>query len=218
MWEEKGIYTTRDYSDLYELKDLDMIIELTGHDEVAKEIAQAKPDRVRLVDHVAARLFWDIFQIEEQRLAESRQASEALRESEERFQQVAENAEEWIWEIDANGLYTYTNSIVEKILGYKPAELIGKKHFYDIFYPDDKEELKQAAFEVFAKKGFFREFINRNVHKNGGTVWLSTSGVPVVNRKGKLIGYRGADTDITERRRADEALVEAKEDWENTFD
>ncbi|MBW1743237.1 MAG: PAS domain-containing protein, partial [Deltaproteobacteria bacterium] len=136
--QEKGIYTTLDHHDLFALKDLDMIIELTGHDEVAQEIARTKADHVRLVDHVAARLFWDIFQIEEQRLSESRQASEALRESEERFQQVADNAEEWIWEIDPNGLYTYTNSIVEKILGYKPAELIGKKHFYDIFYPDDK--------------------------------------------------------------------------------
>ncbi|MDY6950569.1 MAG: hypothetical protein SWE60_03585, partial [Thermodesulfobacteriota bacterium] len=58
--QEKGIYTTSDYRDLFGLKDLGMIIELTGRDEVARKIAQTKPDHVRFIDHVAARLFWDI--------------------------------------------------------------------------------------------------------------------------------------------------------------
>ena len=63
--QEKGIFTTKDYRDLYGLKELNMIIELTGHDEVANKISRTKPDHVRLMDHVAARLFWDVFQIED---------------------------------------------------------------------------------------------------------------------------------------------------------
>ena len=148
-----------------------------------------------------------------QRVAELRAADAermwvegALRESEERFQQVAENAQEWIWEVDTHGLYTYASPIVEKILGYKPEEVVGKKHFYDLFHPEDREELKRAAFEAFAQKQPFREFVNRNVRQDGGTVWLSTSGVPVFDEEGNLLGYRGADTDITERRQAERAL------------
>jgi len=49
------------------------------------------------------------------------------------------------------------------------------------------------------------------VHKSGRTVWLSTSGVPLVDDKGNLLGYRGADTDITERKRAEEALAAERE-------
>ncbi|MCK4316068.1 MAG: PAS domain S-box protein, partial [Anaerolineae bacterium] len=78
-------------------------------------------------------------------MTERKQAEEALRENEERFQQVAENAQEWIWEVDVHGLYTYASPIVEKILGYKPEEVVGKKHFYDLFHPEDREELKKAA-------------------------------------------------------------------------
>ncbi|MBW1859001.1 MAG: hypothetical protein JRI70_02745 [Deltaproteobacteria bacterium] len=60
--QEKGVFTTQDYRDLYKLKDLNIIIELTGRPEVASEIFRTKPEHVRLMDHVAARLFWDIFQ------------------------------------------------------------------------------------------------------------------------------------------------------------
>lgn len=135
---------------------------------------------------------------------------EALRESKERFQQIIENAQEWIWEVDANGLYTYASPIVEGMLGYKPEELVGKKHFYDLFEPEDQEELKKETFETFTQKQPFREFTTRNIHKNGKIVWLSTSGVPMLDEKGNLLGYRGADIDITERKQMQEKLIEAE--------
>ncbi|MGD9076562.1 MAG: hypothetical protein PVJ69_15195, partial [Desulfobacteraceae bacterium] len=78
---EKGIFATEDYKALYKLKDLDMLIELTGREEVANEIAQNKPKHVRMMDHMAAYLFWDIFQIEEQRIAERTRAEAALQEA-----------------------------------------------------------------------------------------------------------------------------------------
>ncbi|MCK4395320.1 PAS domain S-box protein [candidate division WOR-3 bacterium] len=143
---------------------------------------------------------------------ELKRAEGALRENEERFRIITENALAWIWEVDANGKYTYASPLVEKILGYKPEEVL-KKHFYDLFHPEEREELKKAAFDVFLKKQSFREFINKNVHKNGKIVWLSTSGSPILNSKGNLIGYRGADIDITERKRAEEALRESEEQY-----
>jgi len=138
-------------------------------------------------------------------ITQRKRAEEALRESERRFSDVAENALEWIWEVDANGKYTYASPAVKKILGYKPEEVV-TKHFYDLFHPDEREELKESAFKVFTKKQPFREFMNRNVHKNGEIVWLSTSGVPIVDDEGKLIGYRGADMDITERKQAEKEI------------
>jgi len=139
-------------------------------------------------------------------IAERERVAEALRESEERFEQVVENAQEWIWEVDADGLYTYASPVVKKILGYEPKELVGKKHFYDLFYPEEREELRKTAFAAFARKRPFREFLNRNVHKDGSIVWLSTSGVPILGEEGELLGYRGADADITKRKRAEEEL------------
>ncbi len=136
-------------------------------------------------------------------ITKRKRTEEALRETEERFRAVADNALAWIWDVDADGLYTYASPIVEKILGYKPEEIVGVKHFYELFHPEDRKKPRKMAFAVFAKKKPFREFINRNIHKNGKTVWLSTSGMPILDEKGKLLGYRGADTDITERKRAE---------------
>jgi len=141
-------------------------------------------------------------------ITEHKRTEEELRESEKRFRQIAENAMELIWEVDANGLYTYASPMVEKILGYEPEEIIGKKHFYDLFSPENREEVKNAAFEVFAKKLSFREFSNLNVHKTGKEVWLSTTGGPILDEKGELLGYRGADTDITERKKMEERRKE----------
>lgn len=112
------------------------------------------------------------------------------------------SAQEWEWEADVDGLYTYASPAVEKILGYKPEEIVGKKHFYELFHPEDRPVLTSEAFEAFAKKEPFNEFLNRNVHKNGNTIWLSTRGAPVMDEHGNLLGYRGVDKDITDHKRA----------------
>ncbi len=138
-----------------------------------------------------------------------RQAEETRRESEKRFSDIAENASEWIWEVDAAGKYTYASPVVEQLLGYAPQEIL-EKHFYDLFAAEDREELKNAAFATFAGKQPFREFLNRNLRKDGKVVWLLTSGVPILDDQGNLLGYRGADIDVTARRQAEEALKESE--------
>ena len=137
-------------------------------------------------------------------ITERKRAEEALHRSEERFRQIAENAQEWIWDVDVTGLYTYASPVVETILGYRPEELVGRLRFFDLLHPDDREEIKQQAFQLFSQKRPIRSFPNRNLHKSGREVWLLTTGIPILDENGELSGYRGADTDITERRLADE--------------
>jgi PAS domain S-box-containing protein len=145
-------------------------------------------------------------------ITKRKKAEEALRAREERFRQIAENSEEWIWEVDTDGLYIYSSPTVEKILGYRPEEIVGKKHFYDLFHHQDREEMKKRVLKGFALRQSFRDFVNRNVSKTGKTVWLSTSGVPILDEKGSFLGYRGADTDITNHKLSEEerAKLEAQ--------
>ena len=134
-----------------------------------------------------------------------------LRKSEERFRHVSESSGEWIWEVDQNGVYTYTSSLSQSLLGYQPEEILGKKYFYDFFAPDVRENLKELAFQSFAKGVPFCNFENPNLHKDGHVVMLETSGFPIFDDHGNLTGYRGADKDISERKKAELALIEAKE-------
>jgi PAS domain S-box-containing protein len=144
-------------------------------------------------------------------ITEHKRWEEILRKRDERFKQVAENAGEWIWEVDVNGLYTYASPAVEKILGYEPEEIIGIKHFYDFFAPDMQEEFKKIAFEIFDRKETFKNLVRQYVHRNSNLIFMETSASPVLDDKGNLLGYRGADKDITERKQSEEEIKRLNE-------
>ena len=139
-------------------------------------------------------------------ISERKRAEQTLRESEERFRQIAETAGEWIWEMDAHGVYTYSNPVVEQILGYTPEELVGRMHFLDLFAPEVREDIRRAAAERAERKEGFRKKINPVLRKDGRRVILETTGVPILDADGRLAGYRGADSDITARQEAEEAV------------
>ncbi len=143
-------------------------------------------------------------------ITENKLNRDELKLSEERFSTVAKSSGIWIWEVDAQGLYTYCSESEESILGYKPEEIVGKKYFYDFFVPEVREELKVAAMEALSKKLPINDFENPNIHKNGRLVILETTGVPLLDEHGNLLGYRGADKDITGRKKAEQTLKESE--------
>jgi PAS domain-containing protein len=123
---EKGIFTTQDYRDLFKLKDLDLIVELTGRDDLANEIFCTKPEDVRLMGNVAARLFWDVFRIEEERLAERKEAERVLREDGRFLQNVFDAIQDGVTVIDCDYNIIRVNPWVERLCAsQKP--LVGKK-------------------------------------------------------------------------------------------
>lgn len=135
-----------------------------------------------------------------------RKIREALATSEQRFQQVSDSIGEWVWEIDPEGRYTYSNGAVEGILGYRPEELVGM-HFSLLFAPEERDELRIAAMGTIAKHEPIAAFINVNLRKDGRQVTLETNGVPFYDAAGTFMGYRGTDKDITMR----QALEEERE-------
>jgi len=126
-------------------------------------------------------------------------ADRAIIEIEERFRQVADNAGVFIWEVDTGGLYRYCSSASERTLGYPPSELVGRRHFYDLFPPDRRERQKEAFLSLFEHREPFHGFANAYLHRNGSTVILETTGSPLLDEDGGLSGYYGVDRDITER-------------------
>ena len=143
-----------------------------------------------------------------------KQAERELRESEERFAQLAEQSGTVAWEVDTDGLYTYVSRVSETVLGYRPDELIGRMHFYDLHPQCGREEFKAAVWEAFEQKAPFRNLVNPAQAKDGREVWLSTNGSALLNADGTLRGYRGSDTDITGRKRAEAELMETNRSLE----
>ena len=125
-----------------------------------------------------------------------KQAEGSLRESVERFQHVVSCSMDWIWEADAEGRFTYSSNMIKEMLGLEPAEIIGQR-MYDLFATSDKEEHK-AQQHVIANRmdRMFREKF-RLLTKEGRLVIHELSAAPVMNPKGKVIGYRGVNRDVT---------------------
>lgn len=128
--------------------------------------------------------------------------------AEARFQDVADNAQEWIWEVDAQGRFGYVSPVVRRILGYEPQEM-SEMSFFDRVHPDDREDFKIEVFRLFAKKKPFQGLIHRNLHRDGHAVWVSSSGTPMLDEAGELLGYRGLESDISELKVMEQQLKEA---------
>lgn len=133
-------------------------------------------------------------------------AEKKLQELNNRFEQVVECSREIIWEVDQNGLYTYISASVKDSLGYDREELVGKKHFYDLHPEGGREDFKKVTMDFFAQKATFRNLENKAETREGKLVWLITNGLPILDDAGNLLGYRGSDFDITQRKKAEDEL------------
>ncbi|PIP13559.1 MAG: hybrid sensor histidine kinase/response regulator [bacterium (Candidatus Stahlbacteria) CG23_combo_of_CG06-09_8_20_14_all_40_9] len=187
------------------------MVDITEHKQVEEELKR-KTEQLISSQEELKRFFAES---EESRksllsiLEDVTETQNALQKSEKRFRDIVVNTGDWIWETDEKGRYTYCSPVVRQVLGYEYNEVLGK-YFYDFFHPDEREELKKAAFEVFKKKEPFKNFLNRNMHKDGRTIILETSGIPMLDDKGNLLGYRGVDRDITERKKMEEEILNAQ--------
>ena len=135
----------------------------------------------------------------------------ASRRSEERFKQIAESAGEWIWEIDKDGLYTYCSPAVSTILGYQPDDIVGKIHFYELVPENIRAAHKIESIDSLNRKIPFRNLEVRILHKDGSQVIIESNGFPMLDDMGNLLGYRGANTDITDRKKAEDELFNSQQ-------
>jgi len=151
-------------------------------------------------------------------ITDRKRVEAALQVTESRFDQLAEQSNTVTWEADIDGLFTYVSSVSKAVWGYRPDELVGKKHFYDLVVEAEREAIKSKAFEMLKHKKRFVGLEHAVQAKDGRTLWNSTSGIPLLNVDGTLRGYLGSDTDITERKHAEDALRESEKRYHLLFD
>ncbi len=135
-------------------------------------------------------------------------ATQALRESEVRFRDIVRASGDWFWEVDTEGRFTTVSDSVESLLGYTPAEMLEKSIFH--FMPPEEARRLGPLFPTMIEEAKpFRDLDNICVRKDGTTRYVQTSGMPIFDADGKLLGYRGLDRDISKRKRAENELRQA---------
>ncbi len=111
------------------------------------------------------------------------------------YQLLNENSD-WVWEVDAQGRYTWSSDVVTDLLGYPVDEVIGKTPF-DFMPPGEAERVARAFLDIVMEKRAFSGLVNRNQRADGRVVVLETSGIPLFDENGELRGYRGVDRNIS---------------------
>ena len=147
-----------------------------------------------------------------QDITERMQAEEKLRESEEKYRAFIETNQEWIWQINNEGIHTYSNPAIEQILGYSIKDIVGKNATIHM-HPEDRREIEEMLPKWIKNKKGWNNLVLRWLHKDGSIRWLESNAVVMLDVNGELIGFRGSDRDITERKRADEAVRKSEEKY-----
>ncbi|MEN8188677.1 MAG: PAS domain S-box protein [Thermodesulfobacteriota bacterium] len=157
-------------------------------------------------------------------ISERKRLLKKLRKSEELYRGLVELSYDFIWEVDREGVYTYVSPNIEKILGYRPNEMLGKTPF-DFIIEEQIDEIRKFFKNVIDDAQPIVALENINRHKNGHLITLESSGSPFFDETGEVAGYRGVDRNITERKEIEEekekiqeAVIESKNMWEKTFD
>ncbi len=141
----------------------------------------------------------------QQDITERKWAETALRVSEEKFRNLVEKTSDLVWEIDEKNRYTYVSPRFRDLLGYAPEEILGKTPF-DLMPLEEAKRVAEVIAPVTGRTEPFELFENVNLHRDGHALILETSATPIFDGQGAFRGYRGIGRDITERKRAEEAI------------
>ena len=194
-----------------------IVLTVTDNDEIALEAVQKGAQDYLVKEQVDTKSL-----VHAMRYAiERKRVEETLRETNLFLRNILESSYAIsILYTDCEGNILYWNKGAENIFGYKAEEIIGH-HKADILYPQDEAETKKKIEEVKSfifknKQGTGCEI--REVTKDGRKRWINLNLTPRFDEHGQVIGILGLGQDVTERKRMEEMLLHAAQEWRTTFD
>src|SRR5215213_10158452 len=144
-------------------------------------------------------------------ITERREAEEERRRAEEKYRSIFENAVEGIFQTTVEGQFVTANPAMARMFGYESSEellgtisSIGEQLYVD---PERRREFARLVMRDGIVNGFEAQLLR----KDGTPVWISTNARTIYGDEGEVVGYEGTVEDITERKRAEEALREIRE-------
>ncbi len=205
---DMGIFTTNDFTQLYTIPGLNLLIELTGSNDVREKIIRTKPLHVSSIDFRGARLLWDLVQIETEKQIFQREAEQKLR----RF---LESTQDIICIKDLEGRYLYANPATIHYVGISNDEVIGKTDA-DLFRGPLARAMAAHDQEVLLEKRTL--FFNEKMTVNGQTYHFHTVRFPILDDQGNMISFAVMARDMTEEVMLQKEVRMHKEYLENILE
>ena len=146
----------------------------------------------------------------------------ALSDSEKKYRNLVETSQELIWSIDIQGLLTFVNSAAKRIYGYEPPEMIGRR-FTEFLIPEHKNRQIEIFAQLLEKTSIHPQISNSpyeivHIRKDGTPVHLRVNSIVNQAENGAILGLCGTATDISDRKRSEEALQKATDQLRAVLD
>jgi len=151
---------------------------------------------------------WDVDLSIIRDITERKRAEEALRESGKKFRSMVEASPDMIWDIDMQGIFSYISSQCITQLGYAQEDLIGKP-FVTLIQPEFANDIKKLFLAHVQEKDSFKTLEVPAKRRDGSPCFIEIRSVPIIGNDGQITGFHGIAHDITERKRAEEAIRQA---------
>jgi two-component system, NtrC family, sensor kinase len=192
---EKGIFTTTDYLDLFGIKGLDLVIDLTGRNEVLTDLARKKPPKVGLVDHHASLLFYNIASFgqkiiyQEHEINASRHFTRALLSA----------TTAGVVVVDRDFNIIRANEVASRRSGLTPMEARGRKCYDVLHQVSDPCEgpFRSCPYMETLETGEIAHTTHEVVDKTGQTVIYDATTYPIFNKDGEVVQVVDVFRDIT---------------------
>ena len=150
-----------------------------------------------------------------QDITERKQAEEALQESARKYRELVEHANSIILRWTRDGQITFLNEFGQKFFGYSEAEILGQ-HVVGTIVPETEStgrDLRPLMDQIREDPLAFVHNVNENIRRNGERVWIAWTNKVDLDDQGRVVGILSIGADITERKRAEEALRESEEQF-----
>ncbi len=123
---------------------------------------------------------------------------------------------EWVWEVDLEGNYTFASDKIKDLLGYDTQDVMGRNRFDFVDVAESDQARRDFAVRA-SRRESFAGLENVFVRKDGSHTHLETNATPLFSPDGHLLGYRGIDRDVTERKKVQEESRESETRYRTAF-
>jgi PAS domain S-box-containing protein len=149
-------------------------------------------------------------------IADRRRAEEAFHQSEERYRQLVEKADDLIITLDPTGIITFVNPLGLRVVGYSKDEIVGKQ-YEDLILPEYRDEARRFCRSLFC--GHVHETYHEDplLTAHGSPLWLGLK-VQILIDGDRVTGFQGIGRDVTERKMAEDRLRASEERYRQLYE
>ncbi len=190
--EQQGIQTLADYRTALSLPDVELILELTGDKQVLTDLYNEIHHGVRIIDHVSARVFWDLIRLEHS----LREELHTRANLEKRFRQFVDSASDVIAIKDSEGRYVVVNPATASLFSMEPGQLLGRTpaELYDADVAGIIGSHDQKVIESRTHGRFTERFVI-----DGHEYYLDVTRYPLMDYHGNVDGVCVIGREVTHR-------------------